>query len=56
MAEIVERTGGIRLFVEEMTKAMLGAAGEGATLIAVSSSSVKAAASLNGKGVLAFAG
>jgi predicted ATPase len=29
MAEIVERTDGIPLFVEEMTKAMLEAEGEG---------------------------
>ena len=36
MAEIVERTDGIPLFVEEMTKAVLEAEGEGAAESAVS--------------------
>ena len=55
MAEIVERTDGIPLFVEENSEGDVGGGGRGATFIAVSSSSMKAAAA-SGEGALAFAG
>jgi predicted ATPase len=48
--DIIERTDGIPLFVEEMTKAVLEAAGEGATeraVAAIPSSSVGVPASLH---------
>ena len=50
MAEIVERTDGIPLFVEEMTKAVLEAENEGATeraVVAIPPSSVAVPASLH---------
>ena len=50
MAEIVERTDGIPLFVEEMTKAVLEAEGEGAarrTIAAVPSPALSVPASLH---------
>ena len=43
MAEIVERTDGIPLFVEEMTKAVLEAEGEGAAESAVCNCSIPGA-------------